>query len=307
MGYRVAPMSDLAMIQIPRALGVAAVALMMTACGGPVMSGVAFGKVGRGIEAHAHAVPQGAEVCALQDALAASNTGSEKPASETCAKFLKTDQLWRRVMLVLAAYGETLEAVATGTSADTAGQLEAARTGVRGNDWIEVEGATEQAARAAASQLASQMSATSSKGDLARVVKDAAPHVKTLCDGLGAYLEAQGKSLGDLEKDAEKRHSARSDRRCAVLDSRNICVSESPIDRMFYATLFGQAALLESSHQEARDAVAGFCAAHGKLESAAADGRLSKDKTYADIVEAVASAHRAQAAAGAGKAAKPKK
>ena len=306
MGYTLAPMSHLAMIRVPLALGGLALSLTMTACGGPVMSGVAFGKVGRGLEAHTASAPQGAEVCALQDALAAPNTGAEKPASETCAKLLKHDHLWRRIMLVLGAYGETLEAVATGTSADTAGQLEAARTGVRGGEWTEVDGAAEQAAREAAAQLVAQMSSTSSKGDLGRVVKDAAPHVKTLCDGLGAYLEAQAKGLGDIEKEAEKKHAARSDRRCAVLDSRNICVSESPIDRMFYATLFGQAALLESSHQEARDAVAGFCAAHGKLESAAAEGRLSKDKTYADIVEAVGSAHRTQAAAGKS-APKPKK
>ena len=296
----VARMSDLTLI-LPRALGGVALALTMTACGGPVMSGVAFGKVGRDLSAHTQSAPQGAEVCALQDALAAPNTGSEKPASETCAKVLKTDLLWRRVMLVLGAYGETLEAVAGGSSADTAGQLEAARTGVHGGDWIDVDGAPEQGARDAAAQLVSQMGASGSKGDLAKVVKDAAPHVKTLCDGLGNYLEAQAKSLADIEKDAEKKHAARSDRRCAVLDSRNICVSESVIDRMFYATVFGQAALLEGAHQEARDAVGGFCAAHGKLESAAADGRLGKDKTYTEIVEAVSSAHRVQASAGAGK------
>jgi hypothetical protein len=47
--------------------------------------------------------------------------------------------------------------------------------------------------------------------------------------------------------------------------------------------------------------------AHEKLTSAAADGRLGKDKTYAEIVDAVGSAHRAQAAAETKGGAKPKK
>jgi hypothetical protein len=298
----VAPMIDLAML--PRALGVAAAALTLSACG-PSMSGIAFGKIGRGVEAHAQSAPQGAEVCALQDALAAPNTGSDKPAADTCARALKNDHLWRHAMLVLGAYGETLETVALGVNTDGAGQIEAARTGVKGSDWIEVDGTAEQAARDAAARLASQMSATGSKGDLAGFVKSASPHVKTLCEGLTGYLEAQSKSLGDIEKDAEKKHTARMDRRCAQLDSRTVCVSESVVDRMFYATLFGQAALLESSHQEAHDAVEGFCKAHAKLESAAADGRLGSDKTYGEVVEAVSAAHKAKAAgAAAGKAKK---
>jgi hypothetical protein len=299
----VAPMIDLAMLRIPRALGLAAVALTVTACG-PSMSGIAFGKIGRGVEAHAQSAPQGAEVCALQDALAAPNTGSEKPAAETCARALKNDHLWRHAMLVLGAYGESLETVALGVNADSAGQIESARTGVKGSDWIEVDGTAEQAARDAAAQLASQMSGTSAKGDLARYVKEAAPRVKTLCEGLNGYLEAQSKSLGDIEKDAEKKHIARMDRRCAQLDSRTVCVSESVVDRMFYATLFGQAALLENAHVEAHDAVAGFCAAHAKLESAASEGRLGSDKTYGEVVDAVSSAHRAKAAAAPGKAKK---
>jgi len=293
-------MIDLATLRIPRALGLAALALTVSACG-PSMSGIAFGKIGRGVEAKAQSAPQGAEVCALQDALAAPNTGSEKPAADTCARALKNDQLWRHVMLVLGAYGETLETVALGVNADSAGQIESARTGVKGTDWIEVDGTAEVAARDAAAQLASQMNATSGKGDLAGFVKTAAPRVKTLCEGLGSYLEAQSKSLGDIEKEAEKKHVARMDRRCAQLDSRTVCVSESVVDRMFYATLFGQASLLESSHQEAHDAVAGFCAAHAKLEAAAADGRLGSDKTYTEVVDAVASAHKAKAAAGGGK------
>jgi hypothetical protein len=41
--------------------------------------------------------------------------------------------------------------------------------------------------------------------------------------------------------------------------------------------------------------VAGFCAAHRKLESAAAEGNLGKDTTYADVIAAIKDAHAAPA------------
>jgi hypothetical protein len=283
------------------AAAVFALALMLPACGGAVMSGVAVGKVGQGLSEHAHAMPQGAEVCALQEALAAPTPGTpEKPTSETCGKAAKSDQLWHRALAVLGGYGETLATMAAGTNPDTAGQLEGARTGVKDTSWIDVDAGQEPAARAAVTTLATQMSANASKGDLGRAVTDAAPHVKTLCAGLIPYLEAQAKSLADLQKDAEKRRAARTERRCGTLDTRSVCVADSMVDRVVYASLFGQAATLETSHLEAHDAVAGFCAAHTKLADAAAAGTLSKDQTYLDIVEAVKSVRRSQPQVGAG-------
>jgi hypothetical protein len=303
----VAAMNEHRKVRIASLSACAALALLLPACGGAVVSGVAVGKVGQDLSGHAHTAPQGAEVCALQDALVTppGGGGTEKPTSDACNKVLKTDQLWRRSMIVLAAYGNTLGSVASGTSADTAGQLEAATTGVSGGDWIDVDGAKEKAAKDAVAQLVAQMGATSSKGDLAKVIKDAAPHVKTICDGLVPYLEAQGKSLGDLQKEVEKKRVARADRRCGNVDSRSICVQESVIDRYVYANVYSQAALLEQGHLEARDAAATFCAAHAKLEAAANNGDLSKDKTYQDIVEAAKSAR--QGKGGASSKAPPKK
>jgi hypothetical protein len=278
-----------------------ALALLTPACGGAVTSGVAVGKVAQGLAAQAHAAPQGAEVCALQESLAApSPGGAENPTSESCAKAAKSDQLWHRALLVLAGYGETLETMASGSGNDTTGQLEAAQTGVRGGDWVDVDSAPEQAARTAVNNLVTQMSTNPSKSDLAGAVKAAAPSVKTLCDGLGSYLETQAHSLADIEKDAEKRRAARTERRCGALDTRPVCVGDSMVDRVVYAQLFGQIAALESSHLEAHDAVASFCAAHVKLEAAAAAGTLSKDQTYLDVVEAVKSVRRAQPQVGAG-------
>ena len=126
-------------------------------------------------------------------------------------------------------------------------------------------------------------------------MQDAAPHVKTLCDGLTSYLEAQGKSLGDLQKDAEKKRIARTDRRCAQVDNKTVCVW-MVVDHLVYASLFGQVAALQSNHLEAQDAVAGFCAAHVKLAAAAEGGRLSKEQTFTEVVDAVNSVHRAQPA-----------
>jgi hypothetical protein len=266
-------------------------ALAATACGGAVGSGVAIGKVGRGLSARADAVPQGSEVCALQDAIAAPGP-SEKPSSEVCKKTAKNDVLWRKSIIVLGAYGATLESVAGGSSGDQAGNVEAAGTGVQVGAWVEVDGAPEQAARDAVNTLITQLSASGSK-DLGRMIKDAAPHVKTICDGLTPYLEAQRKGFETVQKDAEKKRTTHTDRRCGSVDTRSVCVSESVIDRMVYAEVYGRAASLEASHAEARDAVAGFCAAHKKVEDAAANGDLGKDKTVTDVVEALKSVRAA--------------
>lgn len=284
---------------------IAALAIALPACGGPTMSGVAVGRVGHGLSMHAQSVPRGAEVCAMQDALAGSGAASEKPASEACARAAHNDLLWRRAMKVLAAYGATLEALAMGSGNESAGPVEGALSGVRSGEWIEVEGAAEKSARDAASQLATKLAAGPS--DLGALIKDASPNVKTLCDGLAGYLDAQGRGLAEVHKDIEKKRASRTDRRCGALDSRPVCVSESVIDRMVYAQAFGQVTILEAGHVDAHNAVTGFCAAHKKLEEAANDGRLGKDRTTAEVVEAVKSAPRAMSTLDKGGGAAPAK
>jgi hypothetical protein len=268
--------------------------LALPACGGAVQSGVALGKVAQTVENRAASAPQGAEVCGLRDALNAP-PGSEKPASETCGKAAKSDDLWRKTMMVIGAYGETLASLSAG-GGDNSGKIEAALTGVSGNDWATPDGPAEAAARDAATQLSNQLSTNAAGGDLGKAITNAAPHVKTICDGLVGYLETQAKSLGDIQKDTDKKRTQKQDRRCGSLDSRSICVGESVLDRMVYADVFAQASLLEHKHKEARDAVAGFCAAHKKLEAAAADGRLKSDETYQSVVDAVKSARQASPA-----------
>jgi hypothetical protein len=290
---------------VRHALAGAALLLAPAACGGAVSSGVAVGRIGDGLSARAQGVPQGAQVCAMQDALAAPTAGgTEKPSGEVCAKALKSDLLWRRALVAMGAYGETLETLSSGQGA-TAGPLEAALTGVRGPDWIEVEG-SEKAARDAVTKLVGLLADTSSKGDLGRLVSDAAPPIKTLCEGLLAYLDGQSRALSDMQREVDKKRAQRTDRRCAQLEGRSVCVSESVLDRMVYGDAFARLSLLESNHIEAHDSVASFCAAHKKLEEAAADGRLSKDKTYADIVDAVKAVPRGTPS-GAGKPAAPAK
>jgi hypothetical protein len=277
--------------------------LLSPACGGAVGSGVAVGKIGHTVGGHAHTVPQGAEVCALQDALAAA-PGVEKPSSETCLKAANKDLLWRKAMVALAAYGDTLESVAAGGNGDTAGQLEGALVGVRGNDWVDVEGA-DAAARDAVGQLVTQLGNNADRGDLGARIKNATGPVKTICEGLVPYLDAQVKALGDIQKETDKKRTQRADRRCGQVSGTNVCVGESVLDRMVYADVYGQVSLMEHGHAEAHDAVAAFCAAHKKLESAAADGNLSKDKTYQDVVDAVKAVPRTRPGGEAKPAAKP--
>ena len=277
-------------------LGGAAIVLFASGCGSSaVTSGVAVGKLGSALSGEALGAPRGGAVCAYQEALATpSPGGADKPTSETCAKALKSDQLWRRTMIVLGAYSAKLEAIASGGNPETAGQLQGALTRVNDANWAQPDGAQETAARDAVLQLATQLKSNTSKGDLAATIKEAAPHVSTLCDGLGAFLDAQVKSVGDLQADIDKKRATHADRRCALLDGKNVCVQESVLDRMTYASVFGDLGSIESSHLGARDTVSSFCAAHKKLEEAAQNGNLSKDKTFQDIVEAVSAVTPAQ-------------
>ncbi len=272
----------------------ATLVLTLPACGGAVASGAATAKVGQDLSARADMVPQGAEACALKDALAAPSAAPDKPLSDTCNKALKSDQVWQRSMIVLGAYSDTLGEMASGAGGDSTGVVQGALAGVRGSTWIETDDPAEKAALTAMGQLVDQMSNGSAKGDLSKAVKDAAPHVKAICNALPSYLGTQAQSFADIEKELEKKRTAHQDRRCGTLDTRSICVSESVVDRAAYGDLFAHLAALESGHLDAQDAVKGFCAAHLKLEDAAAKGDLSNEKTLNDVVDAVRSAHRAQ-------------
>jgi hypothetical protein len=291
-----------AVVPIPRHVSglVVLVALALAppflACGSStVTSGVAIGKIGHGLSASAQTVPQGAEVCVLQDALATPAPGTaEKPAAETCAKAIKSDQLWRGAMVVLAAHADRLGALGGGTKPETAGQLEAALTRVRGSDWAEPSDPQEQAARDAVTQLANQMSAGDSKADLAKAIKDAAPPVKTVCDGLTSYLDKQVQGVIDIETEVEKRRTSHVSRRCGKVGDQGVCVSDSFLDRITYANVYGRAAAVADSHAETRDTLAAFCAAHQKLAEAAAKGQIDKDQTYLDVVAAVKAAPSSQ-------------
>ena len=290
--------------QFRRAATGLALLLAIPACGGAAATGNAAGKMGRDVSARAQGVPQGAEVCALKDALATQTGGPDKPLADTCGKALKSDELWQRSMVVLGAHADTLEALAAGGDAETTGPLEAALTGVQGPDWVDVEDGKEKAAREAVSEIVKQLRTSSANGELAKAVKDAAPHVTTVCDGLVPYLQSQAQALAEIQKDIEKKRTTRNDRRCGTLDNRSVCVAESVIDRAVYANAFGRLAALEASHEDARQVVAGFCAAHRKLAEAAEKGGLSDKKLYFDIVEAVKSARREEPKADAGTAKK---
>jgi len=267
--------------------GLVASVVMSSGCGGAVAPAVAVGKVGENLHGRAQVAPHGGEVCLLQEALSDKPQSGERPMSDACAKAFKSDRLWRGALLVLGAYGETLETIAEGDGEETTGQLEAALTGISGPGWIQAE---ETAAADAVGQLAAQMSANAPKDKLEKFIQDAAPHVKTICDGLGAYLDAQAKGLTDVEKEAEKKRTSKTDRRCGSIDNKSVCVSDSALDRLVYGNAYGQVAIMAANHADARDDVAGFCAAHKKLEEAAASGTLGKDETYAGIVDAIKSA-----------------
>ncbi len=277
-------------------VGMGVLTALSSGCGShAVASGSAVGKLGTGLSAHTQSVPRGAEACALRDALEAQTPGTpSKSPSEACQKALNSDQLWRRSMVVLSAYSARLDALASGASPEAAGQIDALLTGIRDDQWIDAEPGKEQEARKAAADLVTQMMAGDKEANLEKTVTAAAPHVKKLCEGIKSYLDEQAKSFAELQKQIQEKREARSDRRCATFDSRTICVSHSMIDRIVYATTFGDLAVQESEHLAARDDVASFCAAHAKLESAASSGDTGKDETYLGIVEAVKAVPRAK-------------
>jgi hypothetical protein len=220
----------------------AALLLLLPACSkSPAVPVMAVGKVGQGLTSFASDVPQGMTVCAYKRALDDPRGKEKESALEACKAEGKSDELWRRAMGVLAAYGDNI----------------------------------------------SEIGAREGKTDLREAVKIAAPHVKTICTGLDAYLERQKRDLADLQKKVEEARVAPTSRRCAMLDNRSICVSDSASDALGYADALTQVTLLESRHAQAQTSMKAFCAAHATLAQAAEDGNLKDDKTYDAIVDAV--------------------
>ena len=252
-----------------------------------------MGEIGRDLAINAQAAPQGAQICLWQESLGPQPvSGTEKPIGETCGSALKSDLLWRRAVLVLSLYGEHVGNVAAGADAESSGRIEAARTGITTADWSDVN---DQGVRDAVTSLVNQMSpAAGTKSDLSKIVQEASGPVKTVCDGLISYLDAQSQSLATIQKDIDKRRTNRTIRRCGTLEKQTVCVADSVVDRLAYADSFGQVFALQNSTLEGRDSIARFCAAHQKLAAAAAGGQITKKQTAADIVESVKSVPRAQ-------------
>lgn len=260
----------------------------------PVVSGLAVGQLGDNLGEQAQDVPQGGVVCAYQEALAPpSPSGTDKQLSDACKKATNSEAIWKKSMQVLGAYSAKLEAIASGEGAEQAGKVDGAVVGVTDATWGSPDGAAETSARDAIVQLSTQLKQNPTKGDLGDTIKQAAPHVKTLCDGLGSYLDAQIKAAGEAQTEIEKRRGTHNDRRCASMDGKNVCVQESVLDRMTYAGSYGDLSFISANHANARDTLSEFCAAHAKLEEAANSGNLKSDKTYQDILDAIANAPRA--------------
>lgn len=269
-----------------------ALVAVLAACGGPNTSGMAVGRVGDELRGYAINVPQGGEVCLIQDALQAQPGQPEKPMSEACTKAMHNDHAWRRAFITLAAYGEMLDAIASGEGdAEKAGKLQAAEAGVDSADFSGIDGAEVTSARDAMQSLSKLMATNDAKGDLGKIIKAAAPHVHTICDGLSPYLEKQAKGFHDVQADLQKKREAKTDLRCGSVDGKNVCVGESTLDKSVYAATFSQLMVLEDAHHDAGQALDGFCAAHKKLEAAADAGNLDSEETYDAVVDAVKSAH----------------
>ena len=271
-------------------LGIAALVSLASACAkGPVVPVVAVGKVGSGLSSYAGDVPQGATLCAYKRALDDPHAKDKTPFAAACQDVSKSDLLWQRSMTVLAAYGDNVAEIASGSEPETTGRLEAALSGVEGENWVEV-GGDEKAARDAVTKLVEQLGGRNDKTDLKEAVSAAAPHVKTVCTGLDAFLERQKRDASDLHKQIEEKRTSPTTRRCAMLDGRSVCVSDSAIDSLGYAETLSHVALLEARHEQAQRSVKAFCAAHAKLAEAAEAGNLKDEKTYQSIVDAVRTA-----------------
>lgn len=259
-----------------------AVSIGAFGCGGGAASGVAVGRVAEGLPARAQSAPRGGDLCLVQESLASQPGGPEKPMSDACAKAFKQDRVHRRAMIVLGAYGATLADLGRGGDEERAGHLEAAMSPGSASEG------EDKAVDDAASQLATLLAAGGKK-DLEKLIQDAAPSVATICDALVSSLDKETRGFKDAQADVEKKRLSKTDRRCGSLDNKSVCVSGSTIDAVTYAMTYGELSVLEHDHAMAHGDVAGFCAAHKKLEEAAKNGDVSKDATFDAVVEAVKS------------------
>jgi hypothetical protein len=279
----------------PRCTTTVWLALSVVGCGAaPVKSGVGVGTVGAGLAHYTESAAHSAELCLLKDSLATPTGGVDRSLAESCVKAQKTDLLWRRAVQAISLYGVRLSAAASGEDAETSGKLEGAMTGLNGTDWSDAD---DQAAREAVTQLVSQMTTpTNEKLDLAKLIQDAAPPIRTLCSSLNSMLEAQLSELTNIRKDIDKKSVSRAIRRCGTYENHPICVADTVVDHLVYAETFARVATMENGTYEAKDGFARFCAAHDKLAEAAQNGQLNKKETFGTVVEAVKAVPRSQAA-----------
>lgn len=277
-------------------LGAVGVIIVVSACGkGAVRSGSLVGEVGRPLATHAGEAPQAAAVCAMQKSLDGAPPGmAEKPFGALCEKEATSDRLWQTAVSVVGAYTAKLERVGTGADPASAGQVDAALTGIENNDWITVEDPLEKEARIAVAELVHQLKKPVEKKELDEAVKAAGPHVKTICDGLDLALQKQLEDLAGIQKELDKRRATRADRRCGTVNQQNFCVQDNAVDRLVHANAYADIAVLERDHRETKNALAAFCAAHEKLAAAAGKKQLSDKETASAVLAAVKAAPRVE-------------
>lgn len=245
----------------------------------------AAGRAGGSLSAQAVAVPKGALLCRLEGALKDPH-GAPPSKEDRCAQAETSDELWRQSLVVLSAYGDSLDSLALGAKPEASGALQAELTGVRDADFIVVEDSKEKAARHAAVELVRRMRERTHKTKLEEAVKAASPDVAVLCEGLDNYLAAQVETSSRLLEEVNEKRKAQGSRRCAMLEGRAICVGSSLEDRLDSAAFEANLTAMTRDHRAARDAVAGFCAAHEALAKDASDGGIDAD-TYHRVVTAV--------------------
>jgi len=250
------------------------------------LPGLAVGDMGARLSAYAYQVPRGAEACAIEEGIKR-QAGDEKKCKAERAK----DELWGRSLDVLIEYSRSLQAIAKGGDADQSGKLAGELTLIRDENFVEVEGDDDQAARKAAYELVTQMQSREDDAKLAKVVEAAAPHVQTLCDGLLAYLGEQGQRFTALEKDvATKLPVSPGPPRCTSIGGQSHCVNNSTLDYLSYAEFRAHLSGLGAEHEAAHNSVAAFCVAHYTMAQDAASGKLKGKETYDRILGAVHSA-----------------
>jgi phosphoheptose isomerase len=289
--------SSLALPQVPWSVGVLALVLTTSACAKKTsVSVAAVGRVGVGLAEHSMTAPRAGDLCVIEKALEAVAGQFQEPPTTTCAKERTEDELWRRSLRVLGAYGDDLEAIALGAKPERSGKLQAERTMIEDSQWIEVEGDSQQSVRAAAADLVEVMRSHEERESLENIVEEAAPHVKTLCEELDAHLATQTARAHSLLEKVETEYASARTARCTQLNGTSVCVARSSADSVAHANTVALLTNIETHHRETRDTLSGFCAAHDTLTSIAADGRFARDASYDRIVQSMGDAMPAEPA-----------